>query len=193
MNNQLKKVYLTFFASIFLWLEKSVASFRKDYLKLFTSIFSSWSIEKRLSELKSDFRLLKWMNWMLLWLISLHYSKLASTIKYWRRSNFIKLHKTILKYRIKQNFFRTRQDLRPTWELIRINKWNALRNFMPFGQLKKSEKHPCRSVTFSKVAVAYKFTKSNTAPWAFFMFLKLHKWYQIAQHITNTKYYMTNI
>ena len=28
------------------------------------------------------------------------------------------------------------------------------------------------------------FTKSNTPPWVFFMFLKLYKWYQIAQRIT---------
>ena len=27
------------------------------------------------------------------------------------------------------------------------------------------------------------FTKSNTPPWVFFMFFKLHKWYQIAQRI----------
>ena len=29
------------------------------------------------------------------------------------------------------------------------------------------------------------FTKSNTRPWIFFTFLKLYKWYQIAQSITN--------
>ena len=28
------------------------------------------------------------------------------------------------------------------------------------------------------------FMKSNTLPWVFFMFLKLYKWYQIAQSIT---------
>ena len=28
------------------------------------------------------------------------------------------------------------------------------------------------------------FTKINTAPWAFFTFFKLYKWYQIAQHTT---------
>ena len=27
-------------------------------------------------------------------------------------------------------------------------------------------------------------TKSNTPPWMFFTFFKLHKWYQIAQNIT---------
>ena len=27
------------------------------------------------------------------------------------------------------------------------------------------------------------FTKSNTPPWVFFTFIKLYKWYQIAQRI----------
>ena len=36
-------------------------------------------------------------------------------------------------------------------------------------------------------AKACNFTKSNTPPWLFFTFLKLYKWYQIAQRIT----YMT--
>ena len=31
---------------------------------------------------------------------------------------------------------------------------------------------------------ACNFTKSNTAPWVFFTFLKLQKWYHIAQRIT---------
>ena len=35
---------------------------------------------------------------------------------------------------------------------------DALRDLVPFAQFKKHEKHPCRSATFSKVAVA----KSNT-------------------------------
>ena len=33
-------------------------------------------------------------------------------------------------------------------------------------------------------AEACNFTKSNTPPWVFFTFFKLHKWYQIAQSIT---------
>ena len=33
-------------------------------------------------------------------------------------------------------------------------------------------------------ALACNFTKSNTLPWLFFMFLKLHKWYQLAQRIS---------
>ena len=31
--------------------------------------------------------------------------------------------------------------------------------------------------------LACNFTKSNTPPWVFFTFLKLNKWYQIAQNI----------
>ena len=58
---------------------------------------------------------------------------------------------------------------------------NALRGLVPFVQFKKREKHPRRSVTFSKVAG---FTKSNTPPWVFFTFFKLYKWYQIAHCIT---------
>ena len=54
-----------------------------------------------------------------------------------------------------------------------------------FVQSKKREKHPWRSVRFSKVAGwTRKFTKSNTPPWVFFMFFKLWKYYQIAQSIT---------
>ena len=34
-------------------------------------------------------------------------------------------------------------------------------------------------------AKACNFTKINTPPWVFFMFLKLYKWYQITQSITN--------
>ena len=38
-----------------------------------------------------------------------------------------------------------------------------------------------KSVTFGKI----NFTKSNKPPWVFFTFLKLHKWFQIAQHTTS--------
>ena len=47
---------------------------------------------------------------------------------------------------------------------------------------KKREKHPRRTVTFSKVAG--NFTKSITPSWVFFTFFKLYKWYQIAQSIS---------
>ena len=49
-------------------------------------------------------------------------------------------------------------------------------DLVPFVQFKKHEKHPWRSVNFSKVAG----TKINTPPWVFFVFSKLYKWYQIA-------------
>ena len=52
---------------------------------------------------------------------------------------------------------------------------DALRALVPFVQFKKRKKHSWRSVTFS--------TKSNTLPWVFFTFFKLHKRYQIAQWI----------
>ena len=32
-------------------------------------------------------------------------------------------------------------------------------------------------------ALSCNFTKSNTPHWAFFTFLELHKWYQIAQNV----------
>ena len=51
---------------------------------------------------------------------------------------------------------------------------NALRDLVSFVQFKKREKHPWRTVTFKN-------TKSNTPPWEFFKFFKLHKWYQIEQ------------
>ena len=58
---------------------------------------------------------------------------------------------------------------------------DALCDLVPFVQFKKREKHSWRSLTFSKVR---DFTKSNTPAWVFFTFLKLYKWYQIAQRIT---------
>ena len=43
----------------------------------------------------------------------------------------------------------------------------ALRDLVPLAQFKKREKHPWRSVNFSKVAG---FTKINTPPWVFSRF-----------------------
>ena len=46
---------------------------------------------------------------------------------------------------------------------------DALCELIPFVQFLKSEKHPWRSVTFSKVAskvgFTYNFNKSNAPPW----------------------------
>ena len=58
----------------------------------------------------------------------------------------------------------------------------TLRNLVPFEQFKKRKKHPWRSINFIE---ACNFTKINTSPWVFFTFLKLYKWYEIAQRITD--------
>ena len=55
--------------------------------------------------------------------------------------------------------------------------FDVFRDLMPLVQFKKCEKHPWMSVNFS-----------NTPPWGFFAFLKLYKWYQIAQRITHVSY-----
>ena len=67
--------------------------------------------------------------------------------------------------------------------LSNVQICDALRNLVPFIQFRKREKHPWGSVTFINVA-GFNFTKSNTSPWVFFTFLKLYKWYQIAQSIS---------
>ena len=42
----------------------------------------------------------------------------------------------------------------------------------------------CSKLTI-KISESLSFTESNTPPWVFFTFFELHKWYQIAQHITD--------
>ena len=57
-----------------------------------------------------------------------------------------------------------------------LTKCGALRDLVPFVQFKKREKHPWRSVTFSKVVgFSLHFTKINTPPWVFFTFFELYK------------------
>ena len=59
-----------------------------------------------------------------------------------------------------------------------------MRRFAQFGTIctiLRREKYPWRCVTFCK------FTKSNTTPCVFFKFLKLYKWCQIAQGITDAR------
>ena len=41
--------------------------------------------------------------------------------------------------------------------------------------------------------IACNITKINTPPWVIFTFLKLYKWYQIAQRTTNTRFYLTKV
>ena len=67
-----------------------------------------------------------------------------------------------------------------------FNIWDALRYLVLFAQFKKREKHPWKRRVLLLVklkASAFNSTKSNTFPWVFFMYFKLHKWYQIAQSI----------
>ena len=63
---------------------------------------------------------------------------------------------------------------------------DVLHDLVPFAQFKKSENHPWKSVTFSKIVKlkACNFTKSNIPPWVFFTFIKLYKWHPIAKRIT---------
>ena len=56
----------------------------------------------------------------------------------------------------------------------------SLYDLVAFVQFKKREKHPWRSVNFSKVAGS----ATNASPWVFLTFFKLYKCYQIAQRIT---------
>ena len=58
------------------------------------------------------------------------------------------------------------------WALL-LTIFDTLRDFVPFAQCEKREKHPWKSDT-----------KSITHPLVFFTFFKLNKWYKIAQSIS---------
>ena len=60
-------------------------------------------------------------------------------------------------------------------------KCDAFCNLVPFVQFKNREKHPWRALLLAKLLA----TKSITPPRVFFTFVKLCKWYKIAQNITN--------
>ena len=69
---------------------------------------------------------------------------------------------------------------------VSFNIFVALSDLVPFVQFKKRENTDRGVLIFAKLqASACNFTKINTPPWVFFTFLKLYKWYQIAQRITN--------
>ena len=68
---------------------------------------------------------------------------------------------------------------------MKLTICDVLRDLVPFVLFKKSEKHPWRSVTFSKVV-----TKSNIPQWVFFTFFKLYKWCQIVQR---TAFFLSKI
>ena len=53
---------------------------------------------------------------------------------------------------------------------------DILRDLVPFVQFKIREN--------AHGGMILLVTKSNTSPWVFFTFLKLYKWYQIAQSVS---------
>ena len=53
-------------------------------------------------------------------------------------------------------------------------------NLVPFVQFKKREKHPWRSITFSKITLL----KLTLLHGCFFTFFKSYKWHQTVQSIT---------
>ena len=67
-------------------------------------------------------------------------------------------------------------------------KKDVLRDLALFVQI-KNVKNTYGGVLLlvNLLALACNFTKSNTPPWVFFMFLKLYKWYRMAQCITYSK------
>ena len=61
---------------------------------------------------------------------------------------------------------------------------DVLRDLVPCAQFEKREKLLGRVLLLVKLqAEACDFTKSNTAPWMFFLFFKLNRWYQVTQSI----------
>ena len=65
--------------------------------------------------------------------------------------------------------------------VVRCAIWNHLYNLK---NVKNT--HGRVLLLFKLQALACNFAKINTPPWVFFTFLKLYKWYQIAQRITST-------
>ena len=63
---------------------------------------------------------------------------------------------------------------------------DVFRNLVPFAQFKNLKNTHGRVSILVKLqeCLACNFTKINTLPWVFFTFLKLYKWYQIAQRTT---------
>ena len=68
--------------------------------------------------------------------------------------------------------------------MVSRKKCDALRDLVPFVHFNKREKHPWKSVTFSKVALLHRY---------FSRFLKLHKWYKIVQSMTMFELMITHM
>ena len=120
---------------------------------------------------------------------SLFLHKVAGPWRLWHRFfpvNFVKS----LRAPILQNTSGRLFLLLPLWLKCRVVAWPhierklILYNSVAFVQFKKREKHPWRSVTFSKAAsLACNSTKSNNSPWVFFTFSKLYKPIRATQNI----------
>ena len=67
--------------------------------------------------------------------------------------------------------------------MMRCMIWYHLKNFK---NVKNT--HGEVSLLLKMQALVCNFTKSNTPPWVFFTFLKLHKWYQIVQSVCYPKF-----
>ena len=62
---------------------------------------------------------------------------------------------------------------------------DALHDLVPYVQFKKREINPWRGYLFVKFqALACSFTESISPPRVFFTFIKLYKWYKIAQSVS---------
>ena len=70
----------------------------------------------------------------------------------------------------------------------------ALRNFLPFGQVKTWKKTNTGVMLLVNLqAKTCNCTKCNTPPWVFFKFLKFYKWYQFAESISYTFTHFTTM
>ena len=79
---------------------------------------------------------------------------------------------------------------------VLLNKWDVLRDLVPFAQLKNAKNTHGEVILLVKVQVsACNFTKSIVPPWVFFsrFFFKLYKCYQTAQSIRNIPYLQRTI
>ena len=123
---------------------------------------------------------------------------------YLRRSSF--LTKLInrcecFKAKLRTNRFSSRYELphriflntpkNPYWVIhcfvmivMRCAIWYHLYNFK-----KVKDTHGRVLILVTLQALACNFTKINNPPWVFFTFIKLYKWYQIAQRITIVSYF----
>ena len=92
------------------------------------------------------------------------------------RVTFIQTHSLVSRYKL---------QMHDAFQRTLSNICDALRDLVPFLQFKERENtHGAVILSVKLQAEACNFTKNITPPWVFFTFLKLYKWYQIAQNAT---------